>query len=775
MPVNRTAVAEGPFIGNGVTTAFPIATMHVLSASEIEVRADNVLVSPSLYSVALGQNGAATVNFTTAPANGVWIMFYQNPRFTQPVNFENQGQFQASSHNEGLDRDTVRDQVLADGVARSVRVARGEAPLDPIEPVPGKFLVVTGSGQIGMSSGTGADAGLRTDLASSGGADLVGTTSDGRTVDQALSAVWLLGPPASAGDDTAALQARLDEAFAAQKNVEIPAGTYDIATSLNLPGAAAQRGRAIHIEGQGCGEAFVQFGIDGTVLRGTATAAPTFRYVPDVPNTGNGMAIVEKIRFEGTTSTAVVDFDSFYSQSQFRHNVIFQYGDGDGLAINMSNTIRVHDNYVVNSDWNDASEATVRTGVGVYINNTLPGGAGLTTVEKTTSRGFLWGYKFGANNNGSPGALYSFELSDSEVSVCTNGVWITNDCRSMSVNNCYIEGLKGGTAILDGGQYTDVTGCLAFEGFGVGIDSPNTSAGGYYAGNVFSAGYRANTKMLKIGSSGAGGGLRKAVVGNTLVFAGSFFAYAWTGSISGTTMTVTAVSQGPIRVGMEVAGTGVAAGTVITAVVSVDGSGVGTYTVSISQTVSSTAMTGKIPGVVGVEISGIDPAIDIIGLATDPRGAWEGSAGAGTGTRKFNDISTDSQGTAGSGLIGLGYAESKNKAWMVPALRRGAIQLKTDPTALADADLVSGVLTLSELSMMTLTLAAAGSISEFAAPNLPDKFFGIRVTNGNATFVHGTKIKLSGSANWTPGANGGLIMFQVWPGGVAWEVSRTAY
>ena len=69
----------------------------------------------------------------------------------------------------------------------------------------------------------------------------------------------------------------------------------------------------------------------------------------------------------------------------------------------------------------------------------------------------------------------------------------------------------------------------------------------------------------------------------------------WTGSISGTTLTVTAVTSGTIAVGMYVgssAGT-VTSGTYITANGTGTG-GVGTYTVSTSQTVSSTAMNTQV-------------------------------------------------------------------------------------------------------------------------------------------------------------------------------------
>lgn len=62
-----------------------------------------------------------------------------------------------------------------------------------------------------------------------------------------------------------------------------------------------------------------------------------------------------------------------------------------------------------------------------------------------------------------------------------------------------------------------------------------------------------------------------------------------TASITGTTMTVSAVASGTLYVGQTVQGTGVTANTVITALGSGTG-GVGTYTVSNSQTVVSTTM-----------------------------------------------------------------------------------------------------------------------------------------------------------------------------------------
>jgi hypothetical protein len=67
-----------------------------------------------------------------------------------------------------------------------------------------------------------------------------------------------------------------------------------------------------------------------------------------------------------------------------------------------------------------------------------------------------------------------------------------------------------------------------------------------------------------------------------------------TGSISSTTLTVTAVTSGALAVGQIITGTNVLSGTRITALGTGTG-GVGTYTVSDFQTVASTTITGGAP------------------------------------------------------------------------------------------------------------------------------------------------------------------------------------
>lgn len=97
-----------------------------------------------------------------------------------------------------------------------------------------------------------------------------------------------------------------------------------------------------------------------------------------------------------------------------------------------------------------------------------------------------------------------------------------------------------------------------------------------------------------------------------------------TGSIAGTTLTVTAVGSGTLTVGQTLSGSGVTAGTKITAFGTGTG-GTGTYTVSASQTVSSTTITAA--GAVSTAFSG--------NTGNGTMGAVTLSAGAKPGTYKL--------------------------------------------------------------------------------------------------------------------------------------------
>ena len=87
------------------------------------------------------------------------------------------------------------------------------------------------------------------------------------------------------------------------------------------------------------------------------------------------------------------------------------------------------------------------------------------------------------------------------------------------------------------------------------------------------------------------------------------------GSMSTTTLSVTAVTSGTLAVGQQIFGLGVASETVITAFGTGSG-GIGNYTISTSQTVASEAMSGAASGaIITATIGGSLSGVAITGLA----------------------------------------------------------------------------------------------------------------------------------------------------------------
>ena len=104
--------------------------------------------------------------------------------------------------------------------------------------------------------------------------------------------------------------------------------------------------------------------------------------------------------------------------------------------------------------------------------------------------------------------------------------------------------------------------------------------------------------IVTVGTAGGGIGTYKvntkqSVPSTKLTGTATTAMALFTGSISGTTMTVTAVTSGTIYQGMTITGTGVSAGTSI-----IDSRGNGTYTVNNSQSMTSRTLTGKATAIV---------------------------------------------------------------------------------------------------------------------------------------------------------------------------------
>ncbi|WP_173655657.1 hypothetical protein [Sphingomonas turrisvirgatae] len=174
------------------------------------------------YSVTLSNTGG-TVTFDTAPASGLSIYIRSEPDFRQQIQFQTGDKWLADPVNEANDRAAARDLYLKDQVDRSFKV-----PL--VEDVAGKFPVVLPGGGQGWSSGTGADAGLRTDLADPDLAGALIAFEDRDLGSKAGDIVSVLDKHPLAGvgmgDAADAVDAAVDALPDEGGRVLIPRGTY---------------------------------------------------------------------------------------------------------------------------------------------------------------------------------------------------------------------------------------------------------------------------------------------------------------------------------------------------------------------------------------------------------------------------------------------------------------------------------------------------------------------------------------------------------------------
>lgn len=116
MPLPTAVWLSGPYTPNGTATRFPFDFM-ALSDSEVRVYvvgADGIEVDLTNYAVegVLNENGGAVV-FTSPPNYPNKLLYVQaNPSFAQPIDFQNQGAFNPTDLNVGLDRSALRDVIL---------------------------------------------------------------------------------------------------------------------------------------------------------------------------------------------------------------------------------------------------------------------------------------------------------------------------------------------------------------------------------------------------------------------------------------------------------------------------------------------------------------------------------------------------------------------------------------------------------------------------------------------------------------------------------------
>lgn len=128
----------------------------------------------------------------------------------------------------------------------------------------------------------------------------------------------------------------------------------------------------------------------------------------------------------------------------------------------------------------------------------------------------------------------------------------------------------------------------------------------------------------------------------------------FTGSISGTTLTVTAITNGTIAAGQSLFGVNVTSETVITALGSGTG-GIGTYTINLSQTVASRQMNST---TVGARVTGSITATTLTVTAVSSGTLYVGQTIQGTGVTALTIITALGTGSGGAGTYTVSTSQT---------------------------------------------------------------------------------------------------------------------
>jgi hypothetical protein len=128
----------------------------------------------------------------------------------------------------------------------------------------------------------------------------------------------------------------------------------------------------------------------------------------------------------------------------------------------------------------------------------------------------------------------------------------------------------------------------------------------------------------------------------------------FTGSISGTTLTVTAITNGTIAAGQSLFGVGVTAETVITALGTGTG-GIGTYTINLSQTLTSRQMNST---TVGAQVTGSISTTTLTVTAVTSGTLYVGQTIQGTGVTALTIITALGTGTGGAGTYTVSTSQT---------------------------------------------------------------------------------------------------------------------
>ena len=226
--------------GNGVTTVFPY-TFKIISDGDIEVSVDDVVKTLNVdYTVSgAGLDAGGDITMTTAPAVGTTVVRRRDMAIVRSTDYQDQGTLPAATLDLDIDSTVLMMQQFDERLGRTFSLPASSAA-DGTMPAPVGGYVL-GWDALGKNlTNLPASAGTSLiDLAASSGSSLVGFIQSGtgavaRTVqdkDRERVSVFDFMTAAQIADVqsgalTLNVQAAVNAAFAASKQVYFPSGNY---------------------------------------------------------------------------------------------------------------------------------------------------------------------------------------------------------------------------------------------------------------------------------------------------------------------------------------------------------------------------------------------------------------------------------------------------------------------------------------------------------------------------------------------------------------------
>jgi hypothetical protein len=288
-------------------------------------------------------------------------------------------------------------------------------------------------------------------------------------------------------NDTAAIQAAIDAAWAYGQSVYVPAGNYIAKITIPPTGVGEYRGDAFILYGDGAGNGFLgEPNITGTRITSPDTS-PTLTYdnTLGAGATSGNHIYIRNIRFDGDTSGPVVLLDRFSDFAVIEECEVRQDGTGNGITIDHGYGGTIRDCHVMNADLL-APYGTVRTGVAVSVSASSTLSGGLLRFQHITARGFATGFQIGGAGAPPAPSILATKLEQCECSILTNGIVVGTGVRKTIIDGCYFEGVED-TCVYDRGTSTTVSNGFfigtSTECFLIGIRSTDTTYGNVYFAN----------------------------------------------------------------------------------------------------------------------------------------------------------------------------------------------------------------------------------------------------------------------------------------------------